>query len=167
MIAGRCVAGLYLTLALAACDSSIAEPQPTGPEVIVPPGVTSPHRPEEMARRMLDRISRYERVVGRSLAEPRIIRVQLLRPGEVYEARHFDGTNPLELELSPTLRPGWVVEAVGTFTSLDLDPGERPASWGTHGWIMWEDDGAETGGFAPCWSREVIPPEHLDGSCPP
>ena len=106
-----------------------------------------------------------ERKLGRALAAPRIIRVQLLREDEPYELRHFDGTNPGGTAMSPDEGPGWMVEAVGTFIDQDEETG-RIMAQGTHGFHLWDDAGGESWGFIPCWTARPIPAEEMEGICP-
>ena len=68
---------------------------------------------------MLAEIAASERTLGRALAPPRIIRIQLLRAGELYAMRRLDGSNPDGGGMAPSDGPGWMVEAVGTFLGTD------------------------------------------------
>jgi hypothetical protein len=65
-----------------------------GPILVTPPGVNSSQTPERVAIKMLARITANEKALGRALAPARILRIQLLREGEIFWVRHFDGTNP-------------------------------------------------------------------------
>jgi hypothetical protein len=147
---------------LGACASLPVAP---APEIIIPPGVVSTQTADQVARRMLDEIAANERKLGRALATARIIRIQLLRPGEMYELRHLDGTNPDGTGMSPDGGPGWMVEAIGTFVGEDFRTGQIEAR-GTHGFHLWDDAGGESLGFIPCWSVHQMPPEAMEGSCP-
>jgi hypothetical protein len=133
-----------------------------GPEIIVPPGVSTKRTADEVGRLMLFEIAQNERTLGRPLAEPRIIRIQLLRPGEMYPQRRLGGSNPGGGAIGPGKVPGWVVEAVGTF----VDDGLGPRSWGMHGFRMWADDGSEAFGFFPCGGEVLFDPSFAEGSCP-
>jgi hypothetical protein len=134
------------------------------PQVIIPADVRSTQTADEVAQRMLAIIARNEERLGRRLAQPRILHIQLLREGEVYWLHHLDGTGPPGHGLGPSEGPGWVVEAVGTM--LPPDRGQTSfTKWGIHGWHLWEDAGGESYGFSPCGGTVAIPPEQLDGSC--
>jgi hypothetical protein len=105
-------AGVLLWAAvLVGCGESqttfATEPEPPAPVVVIPPGIVSSRTADEVPRLMLDEIATSERRLGRALAPARIVRIQLLRPGEMYEARHFDGTNPGGVGMSPDGGPGW------------------------------------------------------------
>lgn len=160
---GRASAVLVAVLILAGCQQL---QQLTGPDTIVPAGIHSPHTPAEMTQRMLDDIAADEKLLGRSLAPARIIRVQLLRQDELYEFKRFDGTNPNGIGASPDGGPGWMVEAVGTFFSTDPRTG-RIDNIGTHGFHLWADQGSESFGFYPCWTAQNLRPEDMEGVCPP
>ena len=160
---GRLSAGLLAVLLLAGCDQVH---QLMGPETVVPPGVQSTHSAAEVSQRMLDAIAADEKTLGRSLAPARIIRVQLLRQGELYEFKRFDGTNPNGIGASPDGGPGWMVEAVGTFVATDPRTG-RIDNFGTHGFHLWADQGGESAGFFPCWTAQNLRPEDMEGVCPP
>jgi hypothetical protein len=136
-----------------------------GPQIIVPPGVVSTQTAQGVAQKMLDEIAANEGKLGRPLAAPRIIRIQLLRPGEPYEVRHFDGTNPDGEWMSPDSGPGWMVEAVGTFLGVDHRTGQI-VSRGTHAFHLWDDDGGESSSFIPCWTIKPAPAGRLEGACP-
>lgn len=161
-----CLVPLALSLAGAslfgACTSLPIAP---APEIIIPPGVESTQTAEQVARRMLDEIAANERKLGRALATARIIRIQLLRAGEMYELRRLDGTNPDGAGMSPDGGPGWVVEAMGTFVGEDFRTGQVE-SRGMHGFHLWDDAGGESYGFIPCWTSRPMPREDLEGSCP-
>ena len=140
----------------------------------VPPGVgpmrtarpTDDPRPPQVrfSERMLAEITANEQKLGRVLAPARIIRVQRLGEGELYELRHFDGSNPDGGGVSPSDGPGWVVEAVGTFIDENLDTGQIDAL-GTHGLHLWDDAGGESMGLIPCWTRQPTPPDRMEGQC--
>ena len=151
----RGIAGVLIAVIVAACGSP-------GPEIIVPPGVSSRRTADEVGRMMLFEISQNERTLGRSLADPRIIRIQLLRPGEMYSHRRLDGSNPGGTASAPSTKPGWMVEAVGTFIEFD----RPPRSWGKHGFHMWEDDGSESFGFFPCGGVGPLDASFAEGTCP-
>jgi hypothetical protein len=151
-----------LVVTLMACVLVVAACAAPAPEVIAPPGVTSKRTADEVARMMLSEISTSERTLGRRLAEPRIIRIQLLRPGEMYPQRRLDGSNPGQGAMGPSTQPGWMVEAIGTF--VDMEP--LPETWGTHGFHLWEDDGSEGFGFFPCGGTAPINSSFAEGSCP-
>lgn len=156
---GRIVAVVASTLLLGGCLPQQA------PEVIVPPGVTSTRTADEVGRMMLAEIAANERTLGRPLAQPRIIRIQLLRAGEMYPMRRLDGSNPDGGAMAPSDGPGWMVEAVGTFLGTDDDIGQV-VSRGTHGFHLWDDAGGEAMGFFPCWAVDPMPPNEMEGSCP-
>jgi hypothetical protein len=59
---------------------------------------------------------------------------------------------------------GWLVEAVGTFIDDYSNPGQIDGL-GTHGFHLWEDTGEESFGFIPCWRRQPVPPDRLEGRC--
>ena len=153
----RGIAGALMaaSIAVSACGSP-------GPEIIVPAGVSTKRTADEVGRMMLFEIAQHERTLGRSLAEPRIIRIQLLRPGEMYPHRRLDGSNPDGVASGPSNQPGWMVEAVGTFVS----DRRGPTTWGMHGFRMWEDDGSETFGFFPCGGEVPLDPSIEEGTCP-
>jgi hypothetical protein len=135
-------------------------PPGVGPMTRVNP--TDDARPPEQrfGDRMLAEIAANERKLGRALAPARIVRVQRVAEGERYQLRHFDGsaTN------GAMGGPGWMVEAVGTFIDDYSSPGQVDAL-GTHGFHLWGDDGGESFGLVPCWTRHVIPPVQLEGRC--
>jgi hypothetical protein len=134
------------------------------PRVVIPPGVTSTRTADEVRRFMLAEIAANERTLGRALAPARVIRIQLLRSGEIYETRHFDGTNPDGAGMSPSDGPGWMVEAIGTFVSTDDSTGAVVAR-GTHGFHLYDDAGGESWAFIPCWTLSPLPPEQKEGRC--
>jgi hypothetical protein len=134
------------------------------PQVVIPAGVVSTQTAEQVAQKMLDAIAVNERKLGRVLTPARIIRIQLLRPGEQYAVRHFDGTNPGGLSLSPDGGPGWMVEAVGTFPYYDRQTGQL-TDLGIHGFHEWDDAGGEGFGSIPCWTLTPVDPSQLDGTC--
>ena len=110
---------LAITMLIAACESTVTV-QPT-PEVIIPPGVISTQTADQVVQRTLAMIADNEQQLGRRLAEPRIVRVQLLRAGEVYPFRRLDGTGDFG-EVGPGAEgPGWMVESIGTFVELTRD----------------------------------------------
>ena len=157
------LAAILAALLLSACGPD-GVPAIVRPPVVVPPGVVSSQTADQVAEKMLTEIEANERKLGRSLAQARIIRIQLLRNGELYEARHFDGSNPHGVGMSPSGGPGWMVEAVGTFIGEDPSTGEID-SLGTHGFHLWNDDGGESTAFIPCWTRLAAPPEAMEGQC--
>jgi hypothetical protein len=139
-----------------------------------PPGVgpmrtarpTDDPRPPQVrfGEKMLAEITANEQKLGRALAPARIIRVQRLDEGELYELRHFDGSNPDGGGVSSSDGPGWVVEAVGTF--IDENPGTGQIdALGTHGVHLWDDAGGESVEFIPCWTRQLTPPDRMEGQC--
>jgi len=154
----RTLAALVSTLLLAGCLEQQAP-------VIVPPGVTSTRTADQVARMMLDEIAANERTLGRALSPARIVRIQLLRPGERYEMRRLDGQNPDGSAMSPDGGPGWMVEAVGTFIAVDDETGRLQLK-GMHGFHRWDDAGGEGTGFYPCWAAIPVPAASMEGSCP-
>ena len=138
----------------------------TGPDTVVPPGIHSSHTAAEMTQRMLAAIAADEKALGRALEPARIVRVQLLHQAEVYEFKHLDGTNPDQSGASPDGGPGWMVEAVGTFVHVDRQTKQIDAI-GTHGFHLWDDQGGESWGFIPCWTRNKTAPEQMEGVCQP
>ena len=116
---------------------------------------------------MLEEIAANEGLLGRRLAEPRIVRIQLLRAGEIYWMRRLDGTGDFGVR-PPDDGPGWMVEAVGTFT--DVGPEEDAAetvdlgrSWlSPLGWRA----GGEGFGLIPCGGFMPIPADQREGTCP-
>ena len=157
-------AAVVLATACGAPDDT-GSPTPTpGPIVIIPPGVVSSRTADQVARMMLAEIAQNERTLGRALARAQIIRIQLLRPGEMYEFRHFDGTNPEGVSMGPDGGPGWMVEAIGTFIGTDRRTG-MVDSLGIHGFHEWDDAGSEGFGFNPCWSLILRPAASMDGVC--
>lgn len=165
----RLVVAALVVASLAGCQPGTSPVQALlpqqGPQIIVPPGVVSTQTAQGVAQKMLDEIAANEGRLGRPLAAPRIIRIQLLRPGEPYEIRHFDGANPDGSSMSADSGPGWMVEAVGTFVGVDPLSGQI-MSRGTHGFHLWDDDGGESSGFIPCWAIKPAPVGRLEGSCP-
>jgi hypothetical protein len=153
---------IAVSLALGACQALDVRPPP---EIVIPAGVVTSQTADGVAKRMLAEIAASERTLGRSLAQPRIIRIQLLHKDEMYELRHLDGTNPSGMGVSPSEGPGWMVEAIGTFVGQDHVSGQI-VSRGTHGFHLWEDGGGEAWGFIPCWSLQPMPVEDMEGSCP-
>jgi hypothetical protein len=145
-------------------DAAVIEPSPPGPQVIIPPGLVSSRSAEDMAQSMLDQIAAHERTIGRRLATPRIVRIQLLPPGQDDLYRRFDG-HPTGHGASDAGLPVWVVEAVGTFAQGGPN---FPEAWGMHGWLTWRDDGSdESWSFTKCWSERPISPDEMEGSCTP
>ena len=161
MITRHSVAALLAILLVAGCQQL---QQFTQPDAVIPPGVESSQTVAEVSQKMLASIAENERTLRRQLAPVRIIRIQLLRAGEEYELKHFDGTNPQGAGASADGGPGWMVEAIGTFVGSDPQTG-RIDSLGTHGFHLWADQGGETWGFIPCWTRLPAPPEELEGDC--
>ena len=161
MITRHSVAALLAILLVAGCQQL---QQFTQPDAVIPPGVESSQTVAEVSQKMLASIAENERTLGRQLAPVRIIRIQLLRAGEEYEFKHLDGTNPQGAGASADGGPGWMVEAIGTFVGSDPQTG-RIDSLGTHGFHLWADQGGETWGFIPCWTRLPAPPEELEGDC--
>jgi hypothetical protein len=111
---------------------------------------------------MLDAIAANERMLGRALAPARLIRIRLLRDGESFELRRFDGTGAVYRGFASD-GPGWAVEAVGTFIYGD----GQIDSLGTHGFTIWGDAGGEMISFFPCWSAAQPRPEEMEGECGP
>ena len=146
--------------------------QPT-PEIIIPAGVTSTQTIDDVIFKTMRAIAANEEGVGRALAPVRIIRIQLLRPGDSYVLRRLDGTGSLEARGLEWGEPAWVVEAVGTF----VDPIGRDfgsvTSMGAHGFYMWGDiDGnhrRSTYDWFPCWVRTADEPraDNMEGQCAP
>ena len=132
--------------------------------VVIPPGIVSTQTADQVTRKMLDEIAANERRLGRVLAPARILRVQLLRNGEMYPTSRFDGTNPDGAALGPTDGPGWVVEAVGTFMYYDRNTGLLE-SMSMHAFHEWDDAGGEGWIAHPCWVRGPRPPGGFDGIC--
>ncbi len=164
---------MTLALSFAACGqtddpTTMSTPAPM-PVIVRPPGVVSTQTADEVAKKMLEAIAANERGVGRALAPPRLIRIQLLRPGEVYSMRHLDGTGG-PLELSPRGgAPGWVTEAVGTFIDAIGRDGGLPTSIGTHGFRIWGDDGQGAYDWFTCWVRtsDEFLANEIEGQCAP
>jgi hypothetical protein len=169
MSAARLIVSMLAVASLFSCQPGTSPVQALlpqqGPQIIVPPGVLSSQTAQSVAQKMLDEIAANEGTLGRPLSAPRIIRIQLLRSGELYEMRHFDGTNPDGGGLSPSNGPGWMVEAVGTFLGVDHRTGQI-VSLGTHGFHLWDDAGGESFSFIPCWTIKPVPPGRLEGACP-
>jgi hypothetical protein len=159
----RSAAIVLSVLLLAGCDQL---QQFTTPNPVVPADVRSTHTAAEAAQKMLAEIAASEKKLGRSLAPARIIKIQLLHAGELYGLNHLDGTNPERMGVSPTDGPGWVVEAVGTFVGVDPGSGQIDAL-GTHGLHLWDDQGGESAGFIPCWTRLPVAAEEMEGVCAP
>jgi hypothetical protein len=164
MTNARGVALLVAVALLVGCgDAELVAPETPGPLVVIPAGISTSHTAAEMAQRMLDEIAANERKLGRSLAPPRIVKIQLLRAGEMFPLRHFDGTNPGGSAMSPNDGPGWMVEAVGTFVGDDRTG--QIDSIGMHGFHLWGDAGGEGFGFIACRTRVPAAPSELEGSC--
>ena len=165
----RCIGAVLAIASLVACQPGTSPVQALlpqqAPQIIVPPGVVSTQTAQDVAQKMLNEIAINEGKLGRPLAAPRIVRIQLLRAGELYEMRHFDGSNPDGSGMSPDGGPGWMVEAVGTFIGVDHRTGQI-LSRGTHGFHLWDDAGGESFGFIPCWTIKPAPVGRLEGSCP-
>jgi len=154
---------LLALLLLAGCDQVH---QLMGPETVVPPDVQSNQSAAEVTQKMFAAIAADEKALGRSLAPPRIVHVQLLRPGELYELKKFDGTNPSRIGAGADDAPVWVVEAVGTFIGVDPRTG-RIDALGMHGLHVWADAGDGGDAFIACWSLHPLLPEELEGVCQP
>ena len=163
MIARHVLAALLAGLLVAGCQQLA---QFTTPNAVVPPDVHSSRTAAEVAQMMLASIAADEKKLGRSLAAVRIIRIQLLHAGELYELKHLDGTNPDGMGVSPNGGPGWVVEAVGTFIGVDPKSNQID-SIGTHGLHLWDDQGGESAGFIPCWTRLPMAAAEMEGVCGP
>jgi len=156
-------AALLAGLLVAGCQQLT---QFTTPNAIVPPDVHSSRTAAEVTEMMLASIAADEKTLGRSVAPFRIIRIQLLRAGELYEMKHLDGTNPNGVGVSPDGGPGWVVEAVGTFIGVDPKSNQID-SIGTHGLHLWDDQGSEASAFIPCWTRFPMGADEMEGICAP
>ena len=159
---------------LAGCQATIVNDSPpfsidpalTGPIVVKPPGIESTQTAEQVMRRMLDEIHDNERRLGRVLAPAQIVRVQLLRPGEMYPIRKFDGSLGGALgspDGSPDA-PAWIVEAIGTFPGFDRGTGEL-VQLSIHSFHVWDDAHGESVTSFPCWQRGRSLPTDLDGHC--
>jgi hypothetical protein len=159
----RAAVALLAMLLLAGCSHV---EQIIGPQTVVPPGVQSSQTAAQVTQKMLAEIAASEKTLGRALAPARIMRIQLLRAGEMFELKHFDGTNPDQVGMSPDDGPGWMVEAVGTFIGVDPQT-DQIDSLGTHGFHLWGDAGGESWGFIPCWTRRPMPAESKEGVCQP
>jgi len=155
---------------LAGCQATTANDSPplsidpalTGPIVVIPPGIESAQTAEQVMRRMLDQIHENERRLGRVLVPAQIVRVQLLRPGEMYPIRKFDGT--LGGALGSPDAPAWIVEAIGTFPGFDRGTGEL-AQLSIHSFHVWDDAHSEWVTSFPCWVLGRSLPTDLDGDC--
>jgi len=152
--------------------ASVVEASPVvypSPEVIIPPGVATTRTAEEVAQMMLAEIATNERAVGRALAPPRIIRIQLLGPRDIYYVRYLsDGR--IGLDATPRRgAPSWVVDAVGTFIDPIGRDGGLATSIGTHGYYMWGDDGLGAYEWFPCWVRtsDEYGSGNMEGQCGP
>ena len=152
----RASALLLTALLLTGCGA----PPGVGPMTRV--GPTNDTRPpeEKSGQKMLEEITASEQMLGRVLAPARIIRIQWVGAGKRYELRHFDGSTTN----GAIGGPGWMVEAVGTFIDDYSSPGQIDAL-GTHGFHLWSDTGDESFGFIPCWTRQPMPPDQLEGQC--
>lgn len=156
----RLSALLMAALVLTGCGA----PPGVGPTTRVQPTDDGRTPEERYGQAMLAEITSNEQKLGRALAPPRIIRIVRLDPGERYELKHLDGSNPGGDAMGPSDGAGWMVEAVGTFVEEDPSTG-RIESLGSHGFHLWEDAGGESSGFIPCWTRQPTPPERLEGRC--
>ena len=138
---------------------------PAGPVVVIPPGITSTQTADAVAAKMIALIKADERKLGHALGPIRILKVVLLPAGQMYSTTRLDGTNPGQSGVSPDGGPGWLVEALGTFTGVDPQTG-RIVSVGRHGYHLWDDAGGEASVFYPCWSRNsAFDPRELEGDC--
>jgi hypothetical protein len=149
-------------LFLIGCQGVDVKVPSASPQIVIPPGVPSKQTADQVAQKMLDEIAANEAQLGRALAPARIIKIQLLRVGEVYPIKHLDGTNPGDASLGPV--GGWVVEAVGTFLRFDVHTGQI-SSLGIHGFNEWPEDGSEVLSFNPCWVANPALATNLDGTC--
>ena len=150
---------------------------PSSPEIVIPAGAVSTRTMEEVAAAAQVRNAEMERELGRALAPFRIIRIQLLRPGDSYTLRHLDGT--VSPDRGGGIRTGgdfqndvptWVVETTGTYVRSVPGTGAGYDERGTHGfvWLADNDNGGER--FIPCWSRlavePTLAPAEMEGTCP-
>lgn len=154
------VTALLVALLLASCDAT--QRPLAGHEF--PTAAPSSLTAEWVGQKMLAEIEDNESKLGRALAPARIVRIQLLQRDETYLLNHLDGSNPDGSRMSPDGGPGWMVEAVGTFLEVDPQTGQIEAI-GTHGFRRWDFAGSEGFALIPCWSRVVLPPAQMEGTC--
>jgi hypothetical protein len=134
------------------------------PEIVIPAGVHSSQTAQQVMSRALHEIAANERALGYAIVPARIVRVQLLAPGESYPLDRFDGTNAHGGALGPSEGPGWAVEAVGTFIHISRTTGKLDGK-GMHGFFEWDDAGGSGGGYIPCWNIPFVAVGELEGSC--
>src|SRR5262245_24923205 len=155
-------------LVVGCADSTIppdAVPEtPAAPVIVIPVAVVSSRTADQVAKMILDALGANERKHGPALAPALIVRIQLVRAGEMFELKHFGGTNPGGSGMSPDGGPGWMVEAVGTFIGEDRRTGQID-SLGMHGFHLWDDAGGEGWGFIACRTRMPQPAAEMEGVC--
>ena len=159
---------------------------PASPEIVIPAGVVSPKSAAQVAEMALEAIAHSERgfadLAGRGMPgfgtghpiEPaRIIRIQLMHPGETYPMRHFDGTSPEGAVMSGDGGVGWVVETVGTDWQAFFDrttPGYNITlqSKAAHRFFRFDDSSPDVSDLRsfPCWTVDRAYPYPMDGNCP-
>ena len=168
----RRVVAVAVCLLLTGCQGVTLEPaspSPGPPEIVIPPGAVSARSADQVARMTLDDIAAAEWRLGHALAPARIVRIQLLRPGDVYPGDRLDGTNPQGQAFGTMGDPAWVVEVIGTFYSGDRT--DRIAAKGTHGFSQFFDSGNKVVIFYACWTLHPQPlgswyaPDNFEGTC--
>ena len=160
------------TVFISACQMPFTEadlePLPTElppPLIIRPPGANSTQTPEQVAHLALADIGANARQLGYAISPARIIRIQLLLPGEAYRLHRLDGS-PIVLSLGPAGGPAWVVEAVGTYVGLDPRDPAKTIHWkGAHGFFLYADDGSSESYALPCWVLQASEDVPMEGQC--
>ena len=152
---------------LSACASGqpSVTPEISEPVVVIPSGVVSTLDPDQLVQMVLAEIKENERKLGRVLVPARILHIQLLRDGEIFRPSRLDGSGPIWVgDFVPRGAPGWMIEAVGTFTTWNARTRQIDIL-GAHGFYLFEEGGVTTSRSSMCWIRHPIPGIETEGTC--